>query len=569
MLDYNDLRELGFSTDLEYEIKPGGINWGNIVIGFLPLLLFGGLLFFIFFRARGVNNQALNFGRSRARLAPADKPTVTFEDVAGVDEAKQELHEVVEFLKSREKFQVLGARIPRGVLLIGPPGTGKTLLARAIAGEAEVPFFSISGSEFVEMFVGVGASRVRDLFDQAKRQTPCIIFVDEIDAVGRQRGTGLGGSHDEREQTLNQILTEMDGFDTDTSVVVLAATNRPDILDPALLRPGRFDRRVVLDRPDIAGRAAILKVHCKDKVVDEGVDLDMVAKQTVGFSGADLANLVNEAAILAARRGKKSVEMLELEESIDKVLLGPERKSHRVSTKEKEVTAYHEAGHALVAHMLPGIEPVRKVSIIPRGMAGGYTKMLTEDREYAMRSYIKETLAMAMGGRAAEELIFGEITTGAQSDIKQATNLARRMVTEYGMSEKLGPRTFGDKQEMVFLGREISEHRDYSERTANAIDGEVDSIIKEAHEKAKVLLVENKPKLVELAQKLIAEETLEGEVLDTLFGEPAVPRKRKVKPTVTPASIEVKAETVKSGSKAKKAPIIPNPLPNQAPAPSD
>ncbi|MDP6126856.1 MAG: ATP-dependent zinc metalloprotease FtsH [Dehalococcoidales bacterium] len=569
MLNYNDLRELGFSTDLEYEIKPGGMNWGNIVIGFLPLLLFGGLLFFIFFRARGANNQALNFGRSRARLAPADKPTVTFDDVAGIDEAKQELHEVVEFLKSREKFQVLGARIPRGVLLIGPPGTGKTLLARAIAGEAEVPFFSISGSEFVEMFVGVGASRVRDLFDQAKRQTPCIIFVDEIDAVGRQRGAGLGGSHDEREQTLNQILTEMDGFDTNTSVIVLAATNRPDILDPALLRPGRFDRRVVLDRPDIAGRAAILKVHCKDKLVDEAVDLDMVAKQTVGFSGADLANLVNEAAILAARRGKKTVEMEDLEESIDKVLLGPERKSHRVSAKEKEITAYHEAGHALVAHMLPGIEPVRKISIIPRGMAGGYTKMLTEDREYAMRSYIKETLAMAMGGRAAEELIFGEITTGAQSDIKQATNLARRMVTEYGMSEKLGPRTFGDKQEMVFLGREISEHRDYSERTANAIDGEVDSIIKEAHEKAKVLLVENKPKLIELAQKLIAEETLEGEALDTLFGEPAAPRKRKVKPTTTPVPIEVKAETAKSGSKAKKAAIIPNPLPNQAPAPSD
>ncbi|MDP7525109.1 MAG: cell division protein FtsH, partial [Dehalococcoidales bacterium] len=326
---------------------------------------------------------------------------------------------------------------------------------------------------------------------------------------------------------------------------------------------------VVLDRPDIAGRAAILKVHCKDKLVDEAVDLDMVAKQTVGFSGADLANLVNEAAILAARRGKKTVEMEDLEESIDKVLLGPERKSHRVSAKEKEITAYHEAGHALVAHMLPGIEPVRKISIIPRGMAGGYTKMLTEDREYAMRSYIKETLAMAMGGRAAEELIFGEITTGAQSDIKQATNLARRMVTEYGMSEKLGPRTFGDKQEMVFLGREISEHRDYSERTANAIDGEVDSIIKEAHEKAKVLLVENKPKLIELAQKLIAEETLEGEALDTLFGEPAAPRKRKVKPTTTPVPIEVKAETAKSGSKAKKAAIIPNPLPNQAPAPSD
>jgi len=563
MLNYNDLRELGLNIDIEYEIKPGGFNWGNALIGFLPLLLFGALLFYIFFRARGANSQALSFGRSRARLAPPDKSTVTFDDVAGADEAKQELYEVVEFLQSREKFQTLGARIPRGVLLVGPPGTGKTLLARAVAGEAGVPFFAISGSEFVEMFVGVGASRVRDLFEQAKRQAPCIVFVDEIDAVGRQRGAGLGGSHDEREQTLNQILTEMDGFETNTSVIVLAATNRPDILDPALLRPGRFDRRVILDRPDIAGRAAILKVHSKDKPMDKGVNLEVLAKQTVGFSGADLANLMNEAAILAARRGKKAVGMLELEESIDKVLLGPERKSHRMSPKEKEVTAYHEAGHALVGHILPNIEPVRKISVIPRGMARGYTKTLSEDRDYFMRSYIEEMLAMAMGGRAAEELIFNEITTGAQSDIKRATQLARRMVTEYGMSDKLGPRTFGDRQEMVFLGREISEQRDYSEKTANAIDKEVDAIIQAAHKKAGTILAENKAKLIEIAERLLTEETIEGEELDEVFGQRKKPARKKASTKVSPAPVEVKAEEAVPKRRTKKAPLI-KPLPEQA-----
>ncbi|MFC1991887.1 ATP-dependent zinc metalloprotease FtsH [Chloroflexota bacterium] len=568
MLNYNDLRELGLDTDIKYEIKSGGINWANVLVGFLPLLLFGGLIFFIFFRARGANNQALSFGRSRARLSSPDKPTVTFDDVAGVDEAKQELYEVVEFLKAREKFQSLGARIPKGVLLVGPPGTGKTLLARAVAGEAGVPFFSISGSEFVEMFVGVGASRVRDLFDQAKRHTPCIIFVDEIDAVGRQRGAGMGGSHDEREQTLNQILTEMDGFDTNTSVIILAATNRPDILDPALLRPGRFDRRVILDRPDQVGRVAILKVHSKDKPMDKTVDLEVLAKQTVGFSGADLANLVNEAAILAARRDKKAVEMMELEESIDKVLLGPERKSHRMSPKEKEITAYHEAGHALVANVLPSIEPVRKISIIPRGMAGGYTKMLSEDKEYAMRSYLEESLAMALGGRAAEELIFNEITTGAQNDIKQATQMARRMVTDFGMSDKLGPRTFGDKQEMIFLGREISEQKDYGDKIADLIDEEVDSIIQAAHEKARKILTENKTKLIEIAQKLLVDETLEGESLDVLLGKRKKSTKQKTPSKVPPAPVEIKAEVAKPRSRTRKAPII-NPLPNQAPAPSD
>jgi cell division protease FtsH len=543
---------------VEIDIRPGGFNWGSLLIGFLPLLLFGGLLFFLFTRARGANNQAFSFGRSRARLFPASKPTVTFDDVAGVEEAKQELREVVDFLKSREKFQSLGARIPRGVLLIGPPGTGKTLLARAIAGEAGVPFFSISGSEFVEMFVGVGASRVRDLFDQAKRNTPCIIFIDEIDAVGRHRGAGLGGSHDEREQTLNQILTEMDGFDTNTSVIVLAATNRPDILDPALLRPGRFDRRVVLDRPDINGRTAILKVHSNGKPLAEPVNLEVLAKETAGFSGADLANLVNEAAILAARRGKKAIEMAELEESIDRVRAGPERKSLRISPKEKEIIAYHEAGHALVAKTLPSIEPLRKITIIPRGMELGSTRTLTEDKYIKTRSQYNEELAVLLGGRIAEELIFNDLTTGAAGDIKQATELARKMVTDFGMSDKLGPRTFGDKQEMVFLGREISEQKDYGEKVAKLIDEEVSKIIQHAYEIAKGILTENKPQLIRIAQKLIAEETLEGKELDTLFSE-ATPEPAP-ETTVTPVPETVEA-TTKTKPRAKKAPATPETSP--------
>ena len=515
------------------EIKGvGGFNWGSLLINFLPLILLGALLFFLFRRAQGANSQALSFGRSRARLFPANTPTVTFDDVAGVEEAKQELHEVVEFLKSREKFQSLGARIPKGMLLIGPPGTGKTLLARAIAGEAGVPFFSISGSEFVEMFVGVGASRVRDLFEQAKRNTPCIIFIDEIDAVGRHRGAGLGGSHDEREQTLNQILVEMDGFDTNTSVIVLAATNRPDILDPALLRPGRFDRRVILDRPDINGRTAILKVHSNGKPLDESVNLEVLAKQTAGFSGADLANLVNEAAILAARRGKKAIEMQELEESIDRVIAGPERKSRRISPKEKEITAYHESGHALVARMLPNADPVHKISIVARGMMGGYTRLLpTEDRYLLTRSQFNDMLATLLAGHVAEELIFNEKTTGAQNDIEEATKLARKMVTEYGMSDKLGPLTFGHKEEMVFLGREISEQRNYSEKIAQQIDEEVRNIIQHAHEVAKMILTENKPKLVQIAEKLLAQETLEGEELETLFNQLIPPPPLEAKAT--------------------------------------
>jgi cell division protease FtsH len=562
-----ELQELGLKLDgVDYEVKPSGFDWGGLMIGFIPLLLFGALLFFLFRSARGANTQAMSFGRSRARLFPASTPTVTFDDVAGVEEAKQELHEVVDFLKSREKFQTLGARIPKGLLLIGPPGTGKTLLARAIAGEAGVPFFSISGSEFVEMFVGVGASRVRDLFDQAKRNTPCIIFIDEIDAVGRHRGAGLGGGHDEREQTLNQILVEMDGFDTSTSVIVLAATNRPDILDPALLRPGRFDRRVILDRPDISGRTAILKVHSKGKPLAESVNPEVLAKQTAGFSGADLANLVNEAAILAARRGKKAIEMQELEESIDRVIAGPERKSRRISPKEKEITAYHESGHALVAKMLPNADPVHKISIVARGMMGGYTRLLpTEDRYLMTRSQFKDMLATLMAGHTAEELIFNEMTTGAQNDIEEATKLARKMVTSYGMSEKLGPRTFGHKEEMVFLGREISEQRDYSEKVAQEIDEEVQAIIQHAHDEARRILTENKPRLIHLAEKLIAQETIEGEELEAAFEEPLSTKVEAPAPS-TPKPVK---ETPKA--KAKPAPqktISPQIIPKQAPASS-
>jgi cell division protease FtsH len=547
-----------------------GINWGGLLINFLPLVIFGFLLFFLFRQARGANNQAMSFGRSRARLFPANRATVTFADVAGVEEAKQDMQEVVEFLKAREKFQALGARIPKGVLLIGPPGTGKTLLARAVAGEADVPFFSISGSEFVEMFVGVGASRVRDLFDQAKRNTPCLIFIDEIDAVGRQRGSGLGGSHDEREQTLNQILVEMDGFDTNTSVIVIAATNRPDILDPALLRPGRFDRRVMLDRPDINGRLAILKVHTNGKPLAKTVDLEVLAKGTVGFSGADLANLVNEAAILAARRNKKAIDMDELEDSVDRVIAGPERKSRKISPKEKEVIAYHEAGHALVARMLPNADPVHKISIVARGMALGYTKQLpAEDRYMTTRSQLKDSLATLLGGHAAEELIFNERSTGPHNDIQQVTAYARRMVTDFGMSDKLGTRTFGNKQEMVFLGREISEQRDYSERFALEIDREINKLIKEAYDVAMKVLADNKEKLISLAEKLIAQETLEGEELEEVFKELAIPgAKKRVRKTRIPAPVKPVAEGEKV-NKPRKAPAVPQFVPKQTPAPSD
>jgi len=518
----DEFTDLARSYGVNVRIKhSSGFNWGSFLLTVIPLLMLVALFIFIMRGARGANSQAFNFSRSRARLADGAKPTVTFTDVAGVEEAKQECQEIVEFLKSPEKFLALGARIPRGVLLIGAPGTGKTLLARAIAGEAGVPFFSISGSEFVEMFVGVGASRVRDLFDQAKRNAPCIVFVDEIDAVGRHRGAGLGGGHDEREQTLNQILVEMDGFDTSTNVIVLAATNRPDILDPALLRPGRFDRRVVLDLPDINGRTGILQVHAKGKPLESSVNLETISRQTVGFSGADLANLVNEAAILAARRNKKTIGTIEFEESIDRVIAGPEKKSRIINAKEKEITAYHEAGHALVAKKLPNADPVHKVSSVARGMIGGYTRLLpAEDRNMITRSQLMDLLSVLVAGHFAEYIIFNEKSTGPHDDIERVTKIARAMVTEYGMSDKLELRTFGRKEELVFLGKEISEQRNYSERVALEIDREVRTIIQKAYDVAKAILVENKPKLVQIAQRLVAEESLEGEKLEKLFNEP-------------------------------------------------
>jgi cell division protease FtsH len=498
----------------------GGIDWGAIGLTvILPIVLLGALFYFLFFRAaRGAGTQAFNFSKSRARLTLDKRPDVTFADVAGAEEAKEEVQEVVEFLRSPQKFQALGGRIPRGVLLVGPPGTGKTLLAKAIAGEARVPFYSISGSEFVEMFVGVGAARVRDLFDQAKRNSPCLIFIDEIDAVGRHRGAGLGGGHDEREQTLNQILAEMDGFDTNANVIVMAATNRPDILDPALLRPGRFDRHVVIDLPDIKGRKAILEVHAKGKPLAKEVDFETVAKQTPGFSGADLANVINEAAILAARRNRKDITLKELEEAADRVLAGPEKKSRVISSKEKEIIAYHESGHALTARLLPNADPVHKISIVARGILGGWTRFLpAEDRHLWTKSQFDDRLAVSLGGRVAEEITFGEMTTGAQHDLEEATKLARKMVTEYGMSEKLGPRTFGQRQELIFLGREISEQRDYSDKIAQEIDEEVHSIIQRSYTTARQLLTANKEKLRQLAQELITRETLDEPDLNRIL----------------------------------------------------
>ena len=490
----------------------------GLLINFLPLIFFGGLILFMMRQAQGSNNQTLSFGRSRARMMPFNRPTVTFADVAGVEEAKVELQEIVEFLKFPERFLALGARIPKGVLLVGPPGTGKTLLARAVAGEAGVPFFHISGSEFVEMFVGVGAARVRDLFEQAKRNSPCIVFVDEIDAVGRHRGAGLGGGHDEREQTLNQILVEMDGFETNTNIIVVAATNRPDILDPALLRPGRFDRRVTLDLPDLQGRKAILRVHAAGKPLAPEVILDTVAKETPGFSGADLSNLVNEAAILAARQNKKSIFMSEFEEAVDRIIAGPERKSRLINRREKEMTAYHEAGHALVAWALPHADRVHKISIVSRGSMGGHTSLLPEEDRYLWtKNQFSDMMAVTMGGRAAEEQIFDEVTTGASNDIERATKIALGMIKRYGMSRSLGPRTFGKREEMIFLGRELSEERDYGDKVAEEIDEEVKGLIIRAYTEANDILVNHKPKLVLLAEYLIEHETVSGEALNHLF----------------------------------------------------
>jgi len=564
------LRHLGVSQEalsavkIEFAVPSLWDSWGPMLATFLPLIFVAIFFLFLLRQAQGAGNQALSFGRSRARMFTGDRPTVTFEDVAGVEEAKEELREVVEFLKEPQKFASLGARVPKGVLLVGPPGTGKTLLAKAVSGEAGVPFFSISGSEFVEMFVGVGASRVRDLFDQAKRNSPCIVFIDEIDAVGRHRGAGLGGSHDEREQTLNQILVEMDGFDTDTNVIILAATNRPDILDPALLRPGRFDRRVVLDRPDVRGREAILRVHVRGKPLAPEVDLGVLARETPGFVGADIENLVNEAAILAARRGKKAIGMAEFEEAIERVIAGPERKSRLISDEEKEIIAYHEAGHALVQAKLPHCDPVHKVSIISRGLTLGYVMALPEeDRNLYSQAKFEDDLAAMLAGRAAEELVFGDVTTGAANDLERATKLARKMVTEYGMSEKLGPMVFGQKEELVFLGREIGEQRNYSEAVARQIDREVRRLIQKAYARAKEVLTTDSELHHRIARRLIEVETIEEEEFAALVAG-------RLRDTARSAPTAVRRQSPEQREQPEaEAPIEPQKgkLPRPAPAP--
>jgi cell division protease FtsH len=535
------------SSNYKLEVDAGG-GFGSIfglLIGFLPLILFGGILLFMMRQAQGNSNQQMGFGKSKARMFVGTKATVTFFDVAGIPEAKEELEEVVEFLKYPERFQALGAKIPSGVLLVGPPGTGKTLLARAVAGEAGVPFFSISGSEFVEMFVGVGASRVRDLFDQARRHSPCIIFVDEIDAVGRHRGAGLGGGHDEREQTLNQILVEMDGFDSATNVIVIAATNRPDILDPALLRPGRFDRRVILDSPDVRGRTAILDVHAKGKPLEKHLDLTDIAKQTPGFSGADLANLINEAALMAARNNQKTISHDNLTEAIDRVSMGPARKSKVISEKDRRITAYHESGHALVAHLMPGGSPIGKISIIARGQAGGFTRWQQEDKSYASQEQLEAQIAAAMGGRAAEVLKVGDVTSGASNDFEQATSIAREMVMRLGMSDKLSNRSFGKRQGgAVFLGREMSEERDYSLKTESIIDDEINRLLREGEKRANTLLKEHDKELEGIAEFLLEHETISSEQFiaiiegkDPLLVSP-IATDEPVQPTEPPAPVD-------------------------------
>ncbi len=514
------------NVEIKAELPPQPPWWTNVFSSLLPMLLLIGVWFFIMQQTQGGGNRVMSFGKSRAKMYGDDRVKVSFSDVAGADESKQELEEVVEFLKHPKKFNELGARIPKGVLLFGPPGTGKTLLAKAVAGEAGVPFFSISGSDFVEMFVGVGASRVRDLFEQAKKSAPCIVFIDEIDAVGRQRGAGLGGGHDEREQTLNQLLVEMDGFGVNEGIIIIAATNRPDILDPALLRPGRFDRQIVVDKPDVKGRSEILKVHVKGKPVDKAADLNILARRTPGFTGADLSNLVNEAALLSARRNKKRIEMSELEESIERVIAGPERKSRVISDNEKKLTAYHEAGHALIGLLLTNTDPVHKVSIIPRGRAGGYTLMLPkEDRYYATRSELLDQIKTLLGGRVAESVVLGEISTGAQNDLERATALARKMICEYGMSEKLGPITFGRRQDQVFLGRDLGRDKDYSEEVAFAIDNEVRMFIEEGYAEAENLLRKNIDKLHLIAEALLEKETLEAADIASLMEKGKLPDK--------------------------------------------
>jgi cell division protease FtsH len=532
-------------------------TWANMLISWAPFLLLIGFWIFFMRQMQSGGNKALSFGKSKAKLLASQQKKVTFKDVAGVDEAKEELQEIIEFLREPQKFQKLGGRIPKGVLLMGPPGTGKTLLARAIAGEANVPFFSISGSDFVEMFVGVGASRVRDLFEQGKKNAPCIIFIDEIDAVGRHRGAGLGGGHDEREQTLNQLLVEMDGFESNDGVILIAATNRPDVLDPALLRPGRFDRRVVVSRPDVRGREGIILVHTRKIPLADDVEISVLARATPGFSGADLANLVNEAALLAARHSQKFVTMRDFESSKDKVLMGAERKSMIITEEEKKITAYHEAGHALLAALLPHTDPLHKVTIIPRGMALGLTQQLpTEEKHNWSKEQLESRIAVCMGGRIAEELTFSQITTGAQNDIEQATEMARKMVCEWGMSETLGPLTYGKKEEAIFLGKEFNRHQDYSEATALKIDSEVKRIVSEQYDRAARILTERRPVLVQVAEALLEHEVLDGEQIQQVLAGQAMAIRAPHRPA--PAPVPPREGKVDEGERSPG--ILPPPM---------
>jgi cell division protease FtsH len=531
-------------------------TWANMLISWAPFILLIGFWIFFMRQMQSGGNKALSFGKSKAKLLASQQKKVTFKDVAGVDEAKEELQEIIEFLKEPQKFQKLGGRIPKGVLLMGPPGTGKTLMARAIAGEANVPFFSISGSDFVEMFVGVGASRVRDLFEQGKKNAPCIIFIDEIDAVGRHRGAGLGGGHDEREQTLNQLLVEMDGFESNDGVILIAATNRPDVLDPALLRPGRFDRRVVVSRPDVRGREGILQVHTRKIPLSDDVDVSVLARATPGFSGADLANLVNEAALLAARHNQKFVTMRDFESSKDKVLMGAERKSLIITDEEKKVTAFHEAGHALLATLLPHTDPLHKVTIIPRGMALGLTQQLpTEERHNYSREQLESRIAVCMGGRIAEDLTFGQITTGAQNDIEQATEMARKMVCEWGMSEALGPLTYGKKEEAIFLGKEFNRHQDYSEATALKIDAEIKRIVQVQYERAQKILIEKRPELVKVAEALLEHEVLDAQQLQKILAGESIDV-----PAPRPAPVPAPVREAKVDGGQRAGGILPPPM---------
>ena len=564
---YTRLSEKGVTISAENPPEPPW--WQTLLTSLIPIALLIGFWFFIMQQSQMGGGRMMNFGKSRVRLMVSDKKKVTFADVAGADEAKQELEEVVEFLKTPDKFNELGARIPKGVLLFGPPGTGKTLLAKAVAGEAGVQFFTISGSDFVEMFVGVGASRVRDLFEQAKKAAPCIVFIDEIDAVGRQRGAGLGGGHDEREQTLNQLLVEMDGFASNEGIIIIAATNRPDVLDPALLRPGRFDRQIVVDKPDVRGREAILKVHTKGKPVADDVDLDVLARRTPGFTGADLSNLVNEAALLAARRDKKKITMAEMEEAIERVLAGPERKSHVMTDEEKRLTAYHEGGHTLVGLLLEHADPVHKVTIIPRGRAGGYMLSLPkEDRSYRTRSELIDRIKVALGGRVAEEVVLGEISTGASSDIQQATRIIRSMIMEYGMSDAIGPIAYGEENHQVFLGRDLNRERNYSEEIAGEIDREVRRYIEEAYEACRTIIVENRNKLDLIAKELLERETLSAAELEELMTKGAISEKDKQnddtddtgKPAPIPVDVVIDDSTQTSEEAERAAEKRPAPV---------